>query len=221
MMKTMIVSFGLFCLALPQPSAQTVKADLSNSARWDLHNRERVPNSDKATVEMSKAPGDGMMILKDSKFLEGVLEFIIKGENRPGESFVGIAFNVQDDKHYEAIYFRPFNFLNKERRSHSVQYISMPDHPWEQLRSGFPGKYENALDPAPDPDGWFRAKVVITGKMIRVFVNDAPKPSLEVESLVELNTARAGAIGLWVGNYSKGSFKDLKITSAKPAAGSK
>ncbi|HMF70220.1 MAG TPA: hypothetical protein VK616_02035, partial [Flavitalea sp.] len=129
-------------------------------------------------------------------------------ENKPGGSFVGIAFHIEDEKRYESIYFRPFNFKNAERQTHSVQYISMPDHPWEKLRSQFPGKYENKIDPAPDPAAWMDAKITIKGKSIKVFVNGASTPCLEVESLSD---RKSGTVAVWVGNTSKGSFKELKI----------
>ena len=75
----------------------------------------------------------------------------MKGKNLQGQSFVGVAFHLIDGKTFDAIYFRPFNFFNPERNTHSVQYISMPDHPWQQLRQDFPGKYESKIaDRCPD-----------------------------------------------------------------------
>ncbi|MFQ5627557.1 MAG: hypothetical protein ACE5I1_02255 [bacterium] len=55
---------------------------------------------------------------------------------------------------------------------HSVQYISHPDFPWHILRRDFPEKYENPVDPSPDPDAFFHAKIVIDKPKISVFVND-------------------------------------------------
>jgi hypothetical protein len=200
----------IFCCLTSHLSAQTIKADLLSPELRFLHNREASANN--GSVQLDRRPGDGLMILKDIRFVDGILNVSIRGEDKPGESFVGIAFNIKDEKTYEAVYFRPFNFKNNERAAHSVQYISMPDHPWETLRTRFPGKYEHNVNPAPDPDGWFNAKIVIRGKSIKVFVNEAAKPCLEVESLTEpLETA----IALWVGNNSKGAFKDLIITKGK------
>lgn len=73
----------------------------------------------------------------------------------------------------------------------------------------FPGKYENCVDPVPDPDGWFHAKIVVNAKKVLVFVNNASRPSLEVEKLT--NTTKGG-VALWVGNNSGGSFANLTIT---------
>ncbi|RYY29257.1 MAG: DUF1080 domain-containing protein [Chitinophagaceae bacterium] len=198
----------IFCLGTINLCAQTVKPDLKVAGLWQSYNRESSISAD-GTVELNAKTGDGMLLLKDSKFSEGVVELQIRGENKQGASFVGLAFHVKDDKHYEAVYFRPFNFKNKERETHSVQYISMPDHPWEKLRAASPGKYENKIDPGPDPDEWLNVKIVIAGKSVKVFVNNSTNPSLEVESPA---TLKAGGIGLWVGNNSKGSFRNLTIS---------
>jgi hypothetical protein len=129
------------------------------------------------------------------------------------QSFVGIAFHGQDLNTYDAVYFRPFNFKSEEaiRRSHSVQYISMPANDWEKLRNEFPGKYENKIEPAPGPNDWFHAKIIVKGKTVSVFVNNAQQPSLEVE---KLNPNNKGGIAIWLGNNSGGSFANLKINNS-------
>ena len=97
------------------------------------------------------------------------------------------------------------------RRSHAVQYISMPLHDWEKLRTEFPGKYENSIKQAPSPDDWFHVKIVVDGKKVTVFVNNEIQPLLEVD---KLSTNNKGGIALWMGNNSGGSFANLKITRA-------
>jgi hypothetical protein len=47
------------------------------------------------------------------------------------------------------------------------------------------------------------------GKHIQVFVNDEKTSCLSVQKLSSHTT---GAIALWVGNNSSGSFANLKIT---------
>ncbi|MET0243313.1 MAG: hypothetical protein ABW174_07590 [Flavitalea sp.] len=189
-------------------NGQIRKVDLLKPNAGHLYNREAQTNAD-GSLELNAKEGDGMMILKGLRFSEGTIRVKLKGENMPGSSFVGIAFNIDDEKHFEAIYFRPFNFRNKDRETHSVQYISMPDHPWELLREKFPDKYENKIDPAPDPDSWLDVKIVVKDKMIRVYVNNASKPSLEVTSF--RGDKNEKAVAVWVGNNSKGSFKDLAV----------
>lgn len=195
--------------------AQT-KIDFQKVSNFTVENRqiEAVTENGRQAIKMSEAPGDGLAILNDVTFSSGTIEFDVKGRNVMQESFVGIAFLVQERSRYDAIYFRPFNFMNADtaRRHRAVQYISQPDYPWEKLREQFPGKYEHKVSPVPDPDSWFHAKVVVDGKKVSVFVNDSKSPSLEVVRLTDVQT---GKVALWVGNGSNGSFANLTITHAK------
>src|SRR5262245_24095960 len=82
-------------------------------------------------------------------------------------------------------------------RSHAVQYHSLPVYTWQKLRTDQPGKYEQAVNPVPDPNAWFHARIVVANPKVSVFVGDAKEPSLVVNML---NDRRKGSIGLWVGN---------------------
>lgn len=145
--------------------------------------------------------------LNDTNFKNGTIELDIKGKDVRAQSFVGVAFHGEDAKHYDAIYFRPFNFRSPERKEHAVQYINGPDNHWDVLREKFPGKYENDISPAPDPDEWFHAKIVIHYPDIKVYVNGAKKPSLEVKQIGE---RKEGKFGLWV-DSEDGWFKNVVI----------
>lgn len=213
------LSFRL-CLALVfavytalASQAQTQKPELQNLSQWPVFNRtaEAVTEDGKKAVRFNEAEGEGYMILKGIDFSNGVIEFDVKGENVVQQSFVGFVFHGQDEKTYDAVYFRPFNFLNPDtaKRARAVQYISMPDHPWEKLREAFPGKYENTVDPVPNPDGWFHVKIIVADKKVSVYVNNAETPSLQVEKLTD--TAKGG-VALWMGNNSGGSFANVSIT---------
>ncbi len=167
--------------------AQTIKPNLQDASLWTVVNRSVKPINEagKTGIQFSEAPDDGYMILKGTEFSNGVIEFDVKGKNVLQQSFVGIAFHGVDKETFDAVYFRPFNFANADtaRRRRAVQYVSMPDYPWEKLRANFPGKYENKVNPVPDPDGWFHVKVVVQGKKVMAYVNNAATPSLEVEKL--------------------------------------
>ena len=76
-----------------------------------------------------------------------------------------------------------------------------PTITWQKLRTDPPGKYEQAVNPVPDPNTWFRARVVVANPKTSVFVNDAKDPCLMVNLL---NGRKKGLIGLWVGNNSGG-----------------
>lgn len=169
-----------------------------------------IPEGTKSGIRLSETPEEGVVWLTGVNFSSGSIEVDIRGKDVLQKSFLGIAFHGQDDKTYEGIYFRPFNFLSPDtaRSSHSVQYISHPAHPWQVLRDSFPGKYENSLKPAPQPNYWFHVRLDVTDKEVAVYVNNATQPALRVQ---KLGAHTSGKIGLWAGNGSGGDFANLVI----------
>ena len=79
----------------------------------------------------------------------------------------------------------------------------------QSLRAEKPNQYQKPVSPVPDPNGWFKARVVVDGQTVNVFVNDASIPTLTVAAL---GAVQRGAVGLWVGNGSGGDFANLKVT---------
>ena len=208
--------FATFILCQFTLFSQDIKPDLQDSSKWQLVNRTTTSFSDagKKAIRFNEVEGNGLMILKGSNFSNGSIELDIKGSSKMQQSFVGLAFHGKDMATYDAVYFRPFNFKSEDavRRAHAVQYISMPGYDWEKLRTAFPGKYEKGIEPAPGPDDWFHAKIVVNGKRVSVYVNNQQQPSLEVD---KLNTSNSGSIGLWLGNNAAGSFANLVITPTR------
>jgi len=211
-MKILIfVSF--FILLLEQASySQSYKPDLQDKNQLLVTGRnfKYIEENEKKGIRIEEGQGSSIMILNNIILGNGTIEFDAKGRNIIGGSFLGFAFHIQNDSTYDAIYFRPFNFLNPDtiRRWRAVQYISVPTYDWDKLRETFPGKYENKVNPVPDPSDWFHCKIILNGKKISVFVNHASEPSLVVNKLTDTST---GKIGLWVDNGSDGSFANLMI----------
>ena len=179
-----------------------------NPENWSVYNREVSFNN--KVIHLDAQQGDGLLWLKSSSFTNGNIELDIKGKNAPGQSFVGIAFHGQDNSTFDGIYFRPFNFKNPERNSHSVQYIAMPDNDWSALRNAYPGKYENSVQPVPNPDDWFHATIEIQYPIVKVYVNGSSTPTLEIK---QISNRQTGKVGLWVGNGSEGWFKNIQFNS--------
>lgn len=219
-----IFVFLLFVFAekfenLCEAKDKVFKPKLSNIAKekgWKLVNRTAISfkENGRKGVRFDEKEGVGIAWLDDYKFKNGTIEFDVKGKSVLQKSFVGIAFQAVDDSNYDVIYFRPFNFKSDDadRRKHAVQYIASPDYGWKKLRDEFPDKYEQSIEPAPNPDEWFHARIIVEGKNVSVYVNDAAEPSLKVEKFTE---SREGQIGLWIGDNSDGDFANLKITSTK------
>ena len=160
-------------------------------------------------IMITKTDGDQFVWLENFTFTNGTIEFDAKGKSDPPQSScVGVAFRVVDQNIYDAIYFRPFNFRspNPINRSHAVQYTSHPNWTWYRLRDEHPGKYEKGIEPAPNGDEWFHAKIVILKPDVKVFVNGASDPSLVVN---ELSDRKDGSIGFWCNGF--GMIANLKI----------
>ena len=163
-------------------------------------------------IRIGEAPGEGLAYLEGIEFANGRIEVDLRGKDVREQSFLGVAFHGVDGTTYDAVYFRPFNFRAEDpvRRSHAVQYIFSPDYKWKRLREEYPEKYESAVNPVPDPNGWFHVRIQIVAPKVSVFVNDARSPSLVVN---KLSHSSKGLVGLWVDNYG-GDFANLKIVSA-------
>jgi hypothetical protein len=162
--------------------------------------------------QVTPASNIGLALVEGCEFSEGTLEIDLKGKGKSERSFVGVAFSVADGKNFEAVYFRPFNFQRDDPyRARAVQYVAWPDHTWEKLRAGQPGKYESAVKPIPDPSGWFHARVEVKKQKVRVWVNDAKEPCLVVDRLASRDK---GKVGLWVDSH-EGWFSNLKVRAAK------
>ncbi|TDW97419.1 hypothetical protein [Dinghuibacter silviterrae] len=161
-------------------------------------------------VHMNELPGDGVAWINGKTWTGGTLECDIRGKDAFQQSFVGIAFHGANDSTFEVVYLRPFNFRSADtlRKKHAIQYIALPRFDWDTLRRTFPGKFEQPVTPAPDPNDWVHLKIIVKGKRIEAFVNGATKAALVVTSLAEM---RGTKVGFWVGNGSGGDFKNLKL----------
>lgn len=173
----------------------------------------RITDGSRKGIRLSEAEGEWPVYFSGIDFADGTIEFDVKGKDVQGSSFVGIAFHGVDGTSYDGIYFRPFNFKtdDKARVVRAVQYISHPAHPWQKLRADTPNKYEKPVNPVPDPNGWFHARVVVASPKVSVFVGDGQEPCLVVD---QLSDRKKGLIGIWVGHTSGGDFANFTITPA-------
>ena len=216
MRNTRIILTTTLLLFAPNLFAQLIQPELSglsDSSEWVVYNREvALIMKELVKIEsilVNSKEGDGMVVYQNLEFENGTIEADIKGKEVLKRSFVGIAFHIQDENSFNAIYFRPFNFKKTERAGHSVQYICHPEFTWFKLRSDFPEQFENPVTPVPDPNDWFHAKIDVNWPNVKVYVENADEPSLEVKMKSSFNK---GKVGFWVGNGSDGSFKNLVVT---------
>ena len=161
-------------------------------------------------LELNASEGGGMAIFENISFRNGTIRLDLKGENNPGKSFVGVAFNIQNDSTYEAIYFRPFNFESPEkiRREHGIQYVFEPNYSWKKLRTDSTGEFEAEFIDPPSPNNWFSISLTVENN--KVIVKDVDSGKLLMQAK-RLSTTLSDKLGFWVGNNSKGSFRDLRV----------
>jgi hypothetical protein len=206
---SMSAAVSLFAASGVAGQQRTIEPD---PAAVEVFNRQVSGLTDGARkgLRLNETPGDGVAYVRGVEIANGTIEFDVRGKDAQGQSFVGVAFYGVDSTTYDAIYFRPFNFRTEDaaRRLRAVQYISHPAFTWNKLRAEHPGMYEQPVDPAPDPNGWFHVRVVLAGPRVSVYVGDATKPSLVVN---RLSQRTKGRVGFWVGNNSAGDFANLRI----------
>jgi len=178
--------------------------------KYTVVNRVISHGADAGSIHLNNKDGAGIAWVNHTEFNTGTIEVDIKGKDVLQASFVGIAFHGLNDSNYETVYFRPFNFRATDslRKIHAVQYMASPAFEWPILREKFPGKYEKGISPAPNPNAWFHARIVVGDKTIRVYVNGNEKPSLVIEPLVKTG---GKMIGLWAGG-TDGDWKNLRIS---------
>jgi hypothetical protein len=141
-----------------------------------------------------------------------MLEVDLRGGGKQQASFLGLAFGAADAKTFEAVYFRPFRFAddNPDARRHAVQYVAWPEYTWEKLRNDKPGLFEGAIEPVPDPAGWFHVRIEVTKQTVSVWVDGSARPCLVVDRLGH----REGEVGLWVDSMP-GAFRNLHVALAR------
>jgi hypothetical protein len=210
MKKLYFCLISLMCVSALNCFAQNNTEDLQK--KYTVVNREISAGTD-GSIHLNEKDGVGIAWINGQQFTTGTIECDIKGKDVLQASFVGIVFHGVNDTTYETVYFRPFNFRADDplRKSHAVQYIASPVYDWPKLRKEYPGKYEQPISPAPDPNTWFHARIEVSSKAIRVFVNGNTQPSLVVEPLVHTNGTM---IGYWAGG-TDGDWKNFKIIPAK------
>ena len=196
----------------PAQAART----LTSAMPAKIANRQMQPLTDgtRRGLSLDAHEGDGIAWWPDAACGDCTIEIDLRGKDVQQQSFLGVAFHGVDEKTFDDVYFRPFNFraTDPARQSHSLQYESHPGFTWDKLRADRPDQFERAIQPPPDPNAWFHARIVLAYPAVRVFVNGSTTPAMDLKQLSDRKT---GWIGVWVGNNSDGQFANLTVTPAR------
>jgi hypothetical protein len=209
---TMVFGSSGGAATAPAQAPQTLTAAMPSK----ISNRQMQPVTDgtRRGVRLDAHEGEGLAWWPEATFGDCTIDVDLRGKDVQQMSFLGVAFHGVDDKTFDDVYFRPFNFKagDAARQSHSVQYESHPAFTWDKLRAERPDQFERAIPSPPDPNGWFHARIVVAFPSVRVFVNDGVTPVMDLK---QLSDRKSGWIGVWVGNNSDGQFANLTVTPAK------
>ena len=175
-----------------------------------------VPKTDTLDYSIEQAKGKQVLTLKrkfaNSKsasiaypkklnFKDGFIELDMASPAGQNE-YIGIAFRIKDDHHYETLYFRP----GSSGTINAIQY--MPEKKaefnwWDYEDTKYQAKADLPLT------GWFHVKAEVKGRQLTVFINRQPKPVFVYKELDP--GLQSGSVGFWLGNSSAGTYKNLII----------
>lgn len=206
----------MFCLLITVSANAEIELDQLSLHKVEASHVEFKGKSAIRVVEAARTnEEDKVVILPNSRMKNGSISAYVSGglNKEAGEGargFVGIAFRIADDvSTFEAIYLRPTNARAESqlRRNHSIQYISHPDFPWYRLRKETPAKYESYADMLPSE--WIHYRLDVSGATARLYLNNAPQPSLIVTDL-KLGE-KEGDVGLWIGPGTEAHFSNVSV----------
>lgn len=189
------VLFAAALLAAFSVQSQTIGFD---SNRWQIDAKES--RVEEYLGRQSLLLKGGLALIKDSKFLNGVIEFDIAFS--PERTFVGAVWRVQDKGNYEEFYFRPHQSGNPDANQYTPVFN---DNAGWQLYYGedfsAPVRYRF--------NEWMRVKIVVAGKQAEVYIMDMETPALFVPELKR--APAAGQVGLSAGNFAPAHYSNFSF----------
>ena len=206
MLKQVFAAALTFCFALPL-HAQTIPFD---SNRWEIDSKES--RVEEYLGRQSLFLERGLALVKNSKFLNGVIEFDITFS--PERCFVGSVWRVLDKNNFEEFYFRPHQSGNPDANQYTPTFNGLAA--W-QLYYGedfsAPVRYRF--------NEWMRVKIVVAGTQAEVYIMDMETPALFIPELKQ--PPAPGQVGLSAGgpapvHYSNFSFTSLEAPTLKGKA---
>ena len=204
---------------VPRPLATNLVT--ANPAHWDGHDCLAVELTDAEQALRLTTQGGGnrpSIAIVAPAFADGVIEAsvagVLTGRGAPDDrGFVGLSFHIGEGfQSHETVYLRMTNGrLNvppppAPRIDRAIQYVADPGFHFSDSRERFPGRYEKGADIALGR--WHRLRLEIGGARLRALVD-----GVEVLVVDDLRFAgRRAPVGLFVGDGSRGYFRDVVIS---------
>jgi hypothetical protein len=172
-------------------------------------------------VRLIPEKGEGFALLPGVDFQDGTIEADVAvkvttpaGVRNPG--FIGIAFRAKPDATaFDMFYIRPGNSIAEDQamRNHAVQYVAAPSFGWYELRRAWPFIYE--AHAKIDREAWTHLKIVVAGRVARLYLNGDAQPTLIVDGMKGQNLR--GGVALHGFSGGESYFSNVKVTAATPA----
>lgn len=189
------VAAGL-CFALPL-QAQTIPF---GSNRWHFDAKES--RVEEYLGRQSLFLKGGLALVKDSKFLNGIIEFDIAFSAE--RTFVGTVWRVVDKSNYEEFYFRPHQSGNPDANQYTPVFN---DNAGWQLYYGeafaTPVRYRF--------NEWMRVKIIVAGTQAEVYIMDTETPALFIPELKR--EPASGQVGLSAGDFAPAHYSNFSFTA--------
>jgi hypothetical protein len=169
-----VQSFGQKKKNTPAPKKTDYWVTISPE-KWEFQEGKVTFAEYKGVKAMKLAPNSGQVVLKDVIFKDGTIEFDI--EPIAPEFAESIYFHRKDLKEQEIVYLRLGSVGNRLSNG-GIQYTPYFDgiNMWDM--------YPEYQAPAMAKTGeWNHFKLIISGKRLQVFLNNAPKPILDIPEL--------------------------------------
>lgn len=222
LMKKYLLPFVLFVASLVESLAQPVKLSREHLEANQVflsftHIGGRKVVKIEADTSIKGTDEATFVKIKNLNFSDGTIKVKVLSRLMPNapafaRGFIGVAFRIsKQNEKFESIYIRPTNGRANDqiRRNHSIQYFAFPEYRFDKLRKTEPEKYEAYADMGLDE--WITMRIEVRGTQAKLYLNNNKQPSLVVNDL-KLGPNQSGSVGLWVGNWTEGYFKDLSLT---------
>ncbi|MBV8191430.1 MAG: hypothetical protein JOY64_21300 [Alphaproteobacteria bacterium] len=193
---------------------------VTSRREWQGHDCLAVELTDgeqKLRLEQAGGGNRPSFAIVEKGFTNGTLDVAIgaelTGKGAPDDrGFAGLSFHIGADfASHETVYLRMTNGrLNDPpppapRINRAIQYVADPGFHFDRSREEFPGRYEKGADIAVGR--WHRLRLEIAGQLLRASVDGT-----EVLTVPDLRfPGRNGPVGLFVGDGSRGYFRDLRV----------
>lgn len=211
-MEKLICMLALFAVIKTEAQQKYQLHNLSivNPKQWII------PKNDTLDYELGSFDGKKALLIKRKiqnyksaslvykpglNFKDGIIEMDV-ADMTPKGGFVGLAFRIRDEHHYETVYFRP----GSSGTINAIQY--MPEKKTEFNWWDYESTKYQAKAVIPQ-NKWFHVKVVVQGSKMEVYVDNATKPAMVYTALDP--SLKGGAVGYWLGNCPQGAYKNLVV----------